>query len=124
MRSPYADFQRCVVVSLIAVILGRLQMSVKDCKEVYKSMFERIFEKKRHRFNARLEIQGRFDSIELEKSIKQVLRDHGLAPDALLRDPDVDGCKVLVFRLHLLHPPLRVMSHPTKRVVVLQDQAA
>jgi hypothetical protein len=72
---------------LIAIMLGRLEMSVDDCIEKYISMSDRIFVKKRHRLKLNTDIQGRFDTDELERSIKKIIRDAGLPEDATMRSP-------------------------------------
>lgn len=54
-------------------MLGRLEMDIDDCIEAYISMSDRIFTKKRHRLGMRGDIQGRFDTVELENSIKNII---------------------------------------------------
>ena len=72
---------------LIAIMLGRLELSVDDCIEKYISMSDRIFVKKRHRLKLNTDIQGRFDTDELERSIKKIIRDAGLPEDTTMRSP-------------------------------------
>ena len=81
---------------LIAIMLGRLKMSVDACMDAYVSMADRIFAKKRHRLTLLGQVQGRFDSEELEKCVKEVLLRLGMGPDALLRDDSSAKCKVFV----------------------------
>ncbi len=71
---------------LIAVMLGRLRMTVDECIAAYTSLSDKVFEKKRHRVNIKGKLQGRFDTDELERGIKQILRDCGVVEDALLKD--------------------------------------
>jgi len=78
---------------LIAVMLGRLRMTVDECITAYTSLSDRVFEKKSHRVNIRGKLQGRFDTAELERAIKRILRDRGLGEDTLLKDVDA-SCKV------------------------------
>ena len=78
---------------LIAVMLGRLRMTVDECIAAYTSLSDRVFEKKGHRVNIKGKIQGRFDADELERAIKQILRDCGVGEDALLKDVEA-RCKV------------------------------
>ena len=78
---------------LIAIMLGRLRMTVDECIDAYTSLFDRVFEKKSHRVKIRGELQGRFDAAELERSVKQILASRGLGEDALLKDGD-SSCKV------------------------------
>ncbi|KAG2014925.1 hypothetical protein GB937_006383 [Aspergillus fischeri] len=70
---------------LIAIMLGRLQMTVDDCITAYTSMFDRIFEKKRHRVTIKGKIQGRFDADELKRAVIQILRGQGLDENSLLK---------------------------------------
>jgi hypothetical protein len=75
-------------------MLGRLRMSIGECIEAYLSLFDRIFRKKRHRVTAKGNIQGRFDSEELTRAVKEVLAKKGLQEDALLKDTSDNACKV------------------------------
>ena len=75
-------------------MLGRLRMSTTDCIGAYLSISDRVFQKKRHRVSVRGKIQGRFDSQELEKAIKEVIVEQGLDEGALLKDASADACKV------------------------------
>lgn len=82
---------------LIAIMLGRLRMSVDECMTVYAQLSDRVFTKKRHRIRGLTgQIQGRFDSDELTACIKEVLVTRGLDPDALLKDELEGACKVFV----------------------------
>lgn len=81
---------------LIAVMLGRLKMSIHECVDAYLSLSDRIFQKKKHRVTAKGNIQGRFDSEELERAIKDVITGKGLEKDALLKDASDEACKVFV----------------------------
>lgn len=78
---------------LIAIMLGRLRMTVDECIDAYTALSDRVFEKKSHRVNIKGKLQGRFDSAELERAVKTVLLNRGLAEDALLKDTD-SACKV------------------------------
>ncbi|RYP68522.1 hypothetical protein DL771_006599 [Monosporascus sp. 5C6A] len=78
---------------LIAIMLGSLGMTVDECIEAYTSLSDKVFEKKSHRVNIKGKIQGRFDTAELERAIKQILQDRGLSEEALLKDAD-GPCKV------------------------------
>ena len=80
-------------------MLGRLELSVDECIEKYISMSDRIFIKKRHRMKLNTDIQGRFDTDELEKSIKKIIKDTSLPEDTKMRSPQqIQGgkkfCKV------------------------------
>ncbi|KAF2818243.1 FabD/lysophospholipase-like protein [Ophiobolus disseminans] len=81
---------------LIAVMLGRLRMSVADCITAYLSLSDRVFRKTRHRVTVKGKVQGRFDAEELARAVKEVVTQQGLQEDALLKDAREAGCKVFV----------------------------
>ncbi|KAF2812175.1 FabD/lysophospholipase-like protein [Mytilinidion resinicola] len=81
---------------LIAIMLGRLRMSVGESIDAYLALSDRIFQKKRHRVTVKGNIQGRFDSEELARAVKEVIRNQGLEEDALLKDAPDAACKVFV----------------------------
>ncbi|ORY18197.1 acyl transferase/acyl hydrolase/lysophospholipase [Clohesyomyces aquaticus] len=81
---------------LIAIMLGRLRMTVDECIDRYVSLSDRIFQKQRHRVTIKGQVQGRFDSGELERAIKEILTRQGYAEDALLKDAEDAKCKVFV----------------------------
>jgi hypothetical protein len=80
--------------SLIAVMLGRLRMTVGEAITAYLSLSNRVFQKKAHRVTVKGKIQGRFDSDELARAIKEVVKQQGLPEDALLKDESDAQCKV------------------------------
>lgn len=75
-------------------MLGRLQMTVDDCIDAYSSLSERVFQKRRHRVSIRGRPQGRFDSDELARAIREIVVQQGLAENALLKDTKDAKCKV------------------------------
>ena len=75
-------------------MLGRLKLSINECIDAYLSLSDRVFQKKRHRVTTKGNIQGRFDSEELARAVKEVVTKQGLQEDALLRDAPDDACKV------------------------------
>ena len=77
-------------------MLGRLQMAVDECINAYVSLSDRIFQKQRHRVTIKGRVQGRFDSDELERAIKEIVLRQGLAEDTLLKDTPDGKCKVWV----------------------------
>lgn len=83
---------------LLAVMLGRLQMTVQECIDAYTALCRKVFVKSGHYVNFRGQIKGRFDSSELEKAVKSIVQDRGLDENALLKDPDAP-CKVFVCAL-------------------------
>ncbi|XDG07510.1 hypothetical protein ABKA04_007125 [Annulohypoxylon sp. FPYF3050] len=81
---------------LIAIMLGRLRMTVGDCITAYTQLSSDVFKKRRHRVNRRGNVQGRFDSSELEKAVRKILTQQGFNEDALLKDTAEAPCKVFV----------------------------
>jgi hypothetical protein len=75
-------------------MLGRLKMSIDESIDAYLQLSERIFQKKRHRVSVKGQIQGRFDSDELVRAVKDVITKQGLQEDALLKDTPDAACKV------------------------------
>jgi hypothetical protein len=73
-------------------------MSVADCITAYLLLSERVFRKRRHRVTVRGKVQGRFDSEELARAVKEVVHKQGLPEDALLKDESNSTCKVYVER--------------------------
>lgn len=81
---------------LIAIMLGRLRMTVDECITAYTSLSDKVFEKKSHRVTIKGKLQGRFNAAELEQAVKSILIDRGFAENALLKDSDDAACKVYV----------------------------
>lgn len=88
---------------LIAIMLGRLEMNIDECIDAYVALFDRVFRKKRHRITINGYVQGRFDTEELERSIREIVKRKDKAGEnALLKGSENQQCKVLVLRkLHL-----------------------
>ncbi|KAH7126726.1 hypothetical protein B0J11DRAFT_284076 [Dendryphion nanum] len=81
---------------LIAVMLGRLRMTVDEAIDAYLSLADCVFQKKAHRVTVKGKIQGRFDSDELARAVKEVVKRQGLDEDALLKDEADSACKVFM----------------------------
>ncbi|KAM0703872.1 hypothetical protein Q7P35_008877 [Cladosporium inversicolor] len=99
---------------LIAIMLGRLRMTVEECIEKYNDMCERVFANKGRPvqvrlkpdkwyklWSPRLEMQGAFDHTILEACILETISGSGhAAEDArntpLNNDPGEHDCKVFV----------------------------
>ncbi|KAK4251063.1 kinesin light chain [Corynascus novoguineensis] len=79
---------------LIAIMLGRLRMTVDECIEAYTLLSDEVLEKS-HRVNINGELLDRFDATKLEQVVKEILAARGLGEDALLEDRD-SSCKVFV----------------------------
>ncbi|CAG8953838.1 hypothetical protein HYFRA_00006730 [Hymenoscyphus fraxineus] len=84
---------------LVAIMLGRLEMSIAECKEAYMGMMEDVFVKTKRRINAKnLKVQGRYDTPALESAIKNVIQSRGISGldvDSLLLNPE-GKCKIFV----------------------------
>lgn len=80
---------------LLAVMLGRLKMTLADCQVAYLRLSERIFNPRRYKLNFAgqakdfLLANGRFDPDELEAAIKEILVERCKMPvDELLQEKD------------------------------------
>ncbi|KAK0388963.1 hypothetical protein NLU13_2540 [Sarocladium strictum] len=83
---------------LIAIMLGRLEMSVDECIEAYTSLSEEIFSKdskSKLKFTFLGDIKSRFDAARLEKATMKILDKAGMNKDTLLSSPEAK-CKVFV----------------------------
>jgi hypothetical protein len=89
---------------LIAIMLGRLKMSIDECEEAYKTISKDIFGKKSGWFIKSSEAAFAagsyvYDSEPLVKAVKDIVarRLPGIGADALLQDTnntaDTDECK-------------------------------
>jgi hypothetical protein len=83
--------------SLIAIMLGRLRMSVEDCITAYIRLSSRVFQKK-HAFPVKIsgKIKARYSSEELRRAIEDVVEANHLDKDTLLKDTSPQACKVFV----------------------------
>lgn len=79
---------------LIAIMLGRLQMTVGECIDAYTRLSHKAFEKRKPPITFKGRIRGRFNTSELERAVKQILSDCGLDQDTLLLGSDDAPCKV------------------------------
>lgn len=76
---------------LIALMLGRLRMSVDECIAEYKKLSPQIFTKLHHRLNIKGKLQGRFDHEALERGVKELLKSRGFGEDELLKEDAKDA---------------------------------
>ncbi|KAJ6441059.1 Hydantoin utilization protein A [Purpureocillium lavendulum] len=82
---------------LIAIMLGRLRMTVAQCISEYEQLSASVFTKRRHRLNWKGQLQGRFDDEALEDGVKSILRRLNIPEDELLKEADGrPQCKVFV----------------------------
>ncbi|THY90665.1 FabD/lysophospholipase-like protein [Aureobasidium pullulans] len=83
---------------LIAIMLGRLEMSVDECIKAYSELIANVFgvQLSKIPMNWKGKVKPRFDSTKLEEAIKQVIRQSGVPEDALFDDGVKRGCKSFV----------------------------
>ena len=84
------------ITSLIAIMLGRLEMDVQPCIDAYSELSRRIFSKKSLPVDWRGHVNGRYKASELEDAIKKIVKDSGSPEDAPLSDGKGRGCRVYV----------------------------
>lgn len=91
---------------LIAIMLGRLEMSIDECIEAFTSMMNIVFVRS-HRLPFRWtngKVQARYDTNALERCIANVIRRAGHG-DSRMRVSDVPTCKT--------YAPSQTPSYPT-----------
>lgn len=80
---------------LIAIMLGRLEMSVDECIDTYVNLIRTVFEKKsRWPVNLSGSVRSRFDATKLENAVKDVVTSHGAKETDLFNDGCERGCRV------------------------------
>jgi hypothetical protein len=70
-RSAVFNTFDSISFSLIAVMLGRLRMSVADGITTYLSLSKCVFRKTQHRLTVKGQLQGRFDLEELARAVRE-----------------------------------------------------
>jgi hypothetical protein len=75
-------------------MLGRLRMSVDQSISAYLSLSNRIFRKTRYPVTDNGKVQGRFDSDELARAVREIIIGQGFEEDTLLKDELDNACKV------------------------------
>lgn len=94
-----------ILCSLLAIMLGRLRMTLSEAQNAYLNFSKTIFTPKHHSLNPYrgydfLKGTGKFESEPLNKHIKALLEERHLPDDELLRerdrerDSDPESCKV------------------------------
>jgi len=84
--------------SLIAIMLGRLEMDADECIAAYSELMKEVFAERLSRFPFGLtaKTKARFDSAKLESAIKAMIRTRGIPENKLFNDKPDCGCKVFV----------------------------
>ncbi|KAF2395740.1 phospholipase, patatin family protein [Trichodelitschia bisporula] len=102
---PWQEFDMIAGTStggLIAIMLGRLRMSLAECKKAYLNLSKAIFTPVRNKANVPgkvldfLNANGKFDSQPLEHCIREILKEQNKPENELLKEDDPDACKVFV----------------------------
>jgi hypothetical protein len=92
----HGDVQYADLNSLIAIMLGRLEMTVEACIAAYEDLMRTVFEGKSSRlplgWSGRT--KARFDSAKLRKAVEKVISDNGGSSEDLLNDGRDRGCRV------------------------------
>ncbi|KAI0076887.1 FabD/lysophospholipase-like protein [Panus rudis PR-1116 ss-1] len=82
---------------LIALMLGRMKMTIGECMAAYQRMSKDIFDSWDITKKSRLTTKGaRFDSSKLENAIKTIVQERLHDKNAPMLDPDNKACKVFV----------------------------
>ncbi|KAF1943168.1 FabD/lysophospholipase-like protein [Clathrospora elynae] len=88
---------------IIAIMLGRLEMSVDQCIDEYIDMMDVIFnpkDKKMLPFKLRSgKVQPRYETENLERAIRQTIQKARHPSDALFRGAKTSACKTVVIAL-------------------------
>jgi len=82
---------------LIAIMLGRLEMTVDECISAYRELIKNIFEEKDSRYGIGKtgDIKAQFSSKALEAAMRKVIGSReGISESDLLNDGKDRGCKV------------------------------
>lgn len=98
------------VASLIAIMLGCLEMDVRECIEAYVNLADQVFRKTVHRFTGNCcskaalvtSVHAKFSAKRLEAAIKEILREKNYAENTLLLNAR-QRCKVYD-KFHQLNP--------------------
>ena len=82
-------------------MLGRLRMTLDECQSAYTQLSETIFSPVHNpadprRLYKHLKTSGKFEHAPLEESIESTIWSKQLPEDALLKEKDLDACKLFV----------------------------
>ncbi|THY96535.1 hypothetical protein D6C93_04726 [Aureobasidium pullulans] len=105
-QSPWQVFHMIIGTStggLIAIMLGRLRMTVDECIDAYLALMGPIFAPGWASWaplGMKLNIRSKYNTPELEKGIKKLVESKLGNEDELLWDDRPDACKVGVIAMH------------------------
>jgi hypothetical protein len=80
----------------MAIMLGRLKMSVEECIDQYLKLSENIFQSRGNALASpirKFKLSAKFDALKLEESVVEALESCGLKEDELLEEVS-PKCKV------------------------------
>ena len=106
---------------IIAIMLGRLRMSLDECEAAYMKLSSNVFKKSRHNADPRriydfLEANGKFSPQPLEDTVREMLRERELAENELLKSHDPEACRVFVCATRALNStPAVLRSYETTK---------
>ncbi|KAK0725501.1 acyl transferase/acyl hydrolase/lysophospholipase [Lasiosphaeris hirsuta] len=83
---------------LIAIMLGRLEMDVKECIDAYKALMKKVFGDRKNLSKVSIdgEIRERYDVKKLEQAIVSVLQSRGIPKDEKFDNGVSRPCRTLV----------------------------
>ena len=81
---------------MIAIMLGRLEMTVDACIDTYKEMMKSVFKIKSSKLPVGWsgKTKAQFDSAKLRKAIEKVVVDSGATKEDLFDNGQERGCRV------------------------------
>ena len=94
------------ICRLIAIMLGRLRMSIEETITAYKELSPIIFKKKWWTQNNVLKVSGSemrhywFEGKNLVEAVTDLLGKREMDPNTLLKESEDSSCRVYVLRLH------------------------
>ena len=106
---------------IIAIMLGRLRMSLDQCEAAYMKLSSNVFKKSRHSADPRriydfLEANGKFNPQPLEDSVEEMLREREFADNELLKSNHSEACRVFVCATRALNStPAVLRSYETTK---------
>ena len=106
---------------IIAIMLGRLRMSLDQCEAAYMKLSSNVFKKNRRSADPRriydfLEANGKFSPQPLEDTVGEMLRERELADNELLKSYDPEDCRVFVCATRALNStPAVLRSYETTK---------
>lgn len=86
------------IKSLIAIMLGRLEMDVQECIDGYRDLMKCVFSEKSRAICVDLagNLKAQYDSKKLRAAIEHVIESAGFSPNDPLNDGQARKCRVFV----------------------------